>query len=108
MLSQPSSSSPKYTYDVCNDIYEISDSNANLGNEDHVLNLLGGNNENVESLGFLCGYDATLDPYYIDLVDLPSKITWNTFVTFPFDFSMAFTLRGLILFFVLICMFFHC
>jgi len=106
--SQPSSSSPGYTYDVPNDIFKLSDANGDLGNEDHMLNLLGRNNENFESLGFLCGYDATLDPYCIDLVDLPKKIMWNTFVTFSFDFSMAFTLRGLILFFVLICMFSHC
>jgi len=58
--SQPSSSSPEYTYDVPNDISEISDSNVGVGNKDHMLNLLGGNVENFESLGSLCGYDAPL------------------------------------------------
>jgi len=93
---------------VPNDNFELSDANVRLGNEDRVLNLLGGNNENFESLGFLCRYDAALDPYCIDLVDLPRKIMWSTFLTFSFDFSVAFTLRGLILFFVLIFMFSHC
>ena len=72
-----------------------------------MLNLFGENNENFESLGFLCGYDAALDPYCIDLVDLPRKIMWHAFFNFSFDFSMAFTLRGLVLFFVLICRFSH-
>jgi len=107
MLSQPSSSSPEYTYDVPNDIFELSDANVDLGNEDHLLNLLSGNNEKMESLGFLCGYDAALDPYCINLVDMPRKILWNTFFNFSFDFSMALTLRGLNLFSVLICRFSH-
>ena len=51
-----------------------------VGNEDHMLNLLGGNVENLESLGYFRGYDAALDPYCIDLVDLPRKIMWNTFL----------------------------
>ena len=108
MLSQPSSSSPELAFEVPIDISKICESNVDVGNKDHMLNLLGGNVENFESLGSLCGYDAALDPYCIDLVDLPMKIMWNTFVTFSFDFSMAFTLRGLISFFVLICMFSHC
>jgi len=104
--SPPSSSSLEYAYDVPNDISEISDSNADLGNKDPVPNLLGGNNENVESLGSLCGYDAALDPYCIDLVDLPSKIMWNTIFDFSFDFSMAFDLlkRALIYFVFILCM----
>jgi len=40
-------------------------------------------------------------------VDKPRKILGNTFFAFSFDFSMALTLRGLILFFVLILMFSH-
>ena len=72
-----------------------------------MLNLLGGNNETFESLGYFRGYDASLDPYCIDLVDLPRKIMWNTFFNFSCGFSMAFTSRGLILFFVLICRFSH-
>jgi len=55
-------------------------------------NMLGGNVENLESLGHLCGYDATLDLYCIYLVDKPGKIMWNTFFDFSFDFSLAFTL----------------
>ena len=58
--------------------------------------------------GYLCGYNAALAPCCIDLVDMPRKIIWNTIFDFSFDFSMALTLRGLILFFVPICMFSHC
>ena len=102
--SPPSFSSPELAFDVPNNnISEINDSNVDLGHESRMLNLLGGNNETFESLGFFRGYDAALDPYCIDLEDLPRKIMWHAFVTFSFDFSMAFTVRGLILFFVLIC-----
>jgi len=72
-----------------------------------MLNLLGGNNATFESLGYFRGYDAALDPYCIDLEDLPTKIMWRTFFNFSCDFSMAFTVRGLILFFVLISRFSH-
>ena len=78
MLSQPSLSSPEYVFDVPIDNYEICESNVDLGNEDHMLNLRGGNVENFESLGSLCGYDAALDPYCINLEDKPRKIMWNT------------------------------
>ena len=57
-----------------------------------MLNKLGGNVEKFESLGYLSGYDAALDPYGIYLVDKPRKILWNTFFTFSFDFSIGFCL----------------
>jgi len=101
--SQPSFP-PELDYDVPIDDFAICDSNIDLGHENNMFNMLGGNVENFESLGYLCGYNVALDPYCIDLVDMPRKIMWNTF----FDFSMTLTLRGLILFFVLICMFSHC
>jgi len=72
-----------------------------------VLNTLGGNVENFESLDYFSGYNATLDSYCIDLEDKRRKIMWSTFFNFSFDFSMALTLRGLILFFVLILLFYH-
>ena len=87
--SPPSFSSPELTFDVPNNISQINDSNVDLGHENHMLNLLGGNNENFESMGYFRGYDAALDPYCIDLVDLPRKIMWHTFFNFSFDFSMA-------------------
>jgi len=70
-----------------------------------MFNMLGGNIETFGSLGNFNGYDTALDPYCINLVDKSRKILWITFFTFSFDFSMALTLRGLILFFVLIFMF---
>ena len=70
-----------------------------------MLNLLGGKVKNFESLGSLCGYDATLDLYCIDLEDKPKKIMWNIIFDFSFDFSMAFSLmkRALIYFILILC-----
>ena len=72
--SLPSSSSPELAFDVPNDISAINESNVDLGHESHIFTLLGGNNENFESMGYFRGYDAALDPYCIDLVDLPRKL----------------------------------
>jgi len=55
------------------DNFEIYDFNVGLGNEDKVLNTLGGNVETFESLGNFSGYDAALDPYCINLVNKPRK-----------------------------------
>jgi len=44
-----------------------------------------------ESLGDIRGYHPSLDPYCAYLVDMPRKITWRTFFTNIFDFSMAFS-----------------
>ena len=97
--SPPSSSSPELPFDMPTANSEICASYVDLGHESHMINLLGGNYGTFEFLGYFRGYDAALDPYYIDLVDLPRKIMWNTFFIFSYDFSMAFTLRGLIFFF---------
>ena len=69
-----------------NNNFELNESNIDLGHESHMLNLLGGNNAIFESLGYFRGYDAALDTYCIDLVDLPRKIMWHTFFNFSFDF----------------------
>ena len=71
-----------------------------------MFNMLGASDENLRSLGYFNGYDATLDPYCIYLVDQPRKIMWNTF----FDFSLAFTLlkRVLIFFALILCMLSYC
>jgi len=106
MYSQPSFS-PELDFDVPIDNFEICDSNVDMGSKDNALNTLDGNVETFESLGYFSGYDATLDPYCINLVDKPRKILWNTFFAFFFDFSMVLTLRELILIFVLILMFSH-
>jgi len=108
LCSPLSLSSPELDLDVPNDISTICDFNVDVGHDNNMFNMLGGNVENFKSLGSLCGYDAALDQYCIDLEDMPRKIMWNTIFYFSFDFSMALTLRGLILFFVLICMFSHC
>jgi len=65
-----------------------------------------GNIDNFLSLGYFNGYDASLGPFCISLVDKPKEIMWNTFINFSFDFSMALALlkRVLILFLVIILM----
>ena len=49
----------------------ICDDNVNLGYEDNMFSMLGGNVDNFLSLGYFCGYDASADN--------PRKIMWNTF-----------------------------
>ena len=91
MLSQPSFC-PDYSFDMPNDISKLCDSNMDLGYDDNMLNVRGGNDENFKPLGCFSGYDAAFDPYCINLVDKPRKIMWNTFFDFSFDFSVAFSL----------------
>ena len=74
MRSQPSSSSIELDFDVPIDNFEICDFNVDMGYVDNVFNVLGGNLENYESLGYLCGYDAALGLYSIYLEDKPRKI----------------------------------
>jgi len=95
----------EYTYDVTNDNFELCDSIVNMSHEDNMLSMLSGNVKNFGSLGYFSRYNAALDPYCIHLVDKPRKIMWSSFFDFSFYFFMAITLRGLILFFVLILMF---
>jgi len=92
---------------VPNNISKLCDFNVDLGYDDHVFHTLGGNVNHFESLSYLRGYDAALDPYCLYLVAKPRKIIWSTCLDFSIDFSMALTLRGLILFFVLIFIFSH-
>jgi len=91
------------------DNFEICDFNVDLGNDDNMLNMLGGTAETFESLGYFSGYDVTLDPYCIK-VDKPRKIMWNPFFDLSFDFSLAFTLikRALIFLTLILCMLSYC
>jgi len=109
MFSQPSIS-PKYSLDASSDDPNICDFNVDLGSVDHMFNMLGGNVDNFLSLGYFCGYDASLDPYCIFLVDKPRKIMWNSFFAFCFDFSISFALlkRALTFFSVIIFMLSYC
>jgi len=50
MCSQPSSSFPEYTYDVPTDNLEICEFNVDMGHENNLFNMLGGNDDNFESL----------------------------------------------------------
>jgi len=82
----PPSFSPELDFDVPIDNLEICDLNVDMGHENNLFNVLVGNNDNFESLGNFSGYDAALDPYCMNLVDMPRKIVWTPFFTFSFDF----------------------
>ena len=81
--------------------------NNDLGYEDIMFSMLGGNIDNFTSLGYFSGYTVSLDLYFMYLVDAPRKIMWNTFFDFSFDFSMKFGLlkRALTFFVMFIFMF---
>ena len=64
---------PQYSVDVSKIIFKLCESNMDLGYDDNMLNIIGGSDETIESLGSLCGYDAALDPYCINLVNKPRK-----------------------------------
>jgi len=102
MSSQPSLF-PELDFDVPKDISNLCDFNVDVGHESNLFNVLGGNNDNFESLGNLSGYDAALDPYCTYLMDKPRKIMWHTLFDFSFNFSMAFTLiKRALIFFVML------
>ena len=64
------------------------DINVDLGLEDNLFNMLKGNAIDKNwSLGTFGGYNPSLDPFHVYLVDLPRKITWTTFFDHSFDFS---------------------
>ena len=64
MCSQPSIS-PEYSLDAPIDNSKICDSNFYLGHEDNKFNVLGGNVDNYLSLGYLRGYDPSINPYCV-------------------------------------------
>jgi len=80
--------------------------NHDLGYEDNMFNMFGENVDNFMSLGYFSGYNTSLDPNCMYLVDAPGKIMWNTFFDFSLDFSMAFGLlkRALTFFVIFIFM----
>jgi len=67
----------------------IFDASVDLGYEVNMFNMFGWNANNCVSLGCFSGFNASLDPYYMYLEDLPRKITWTTFFNHPYNFSKA-------------------
>jgi len=65
---------PEYSFDVPTNSSMICDSSVDLGYEDNMFDMLGGNVDNFLSLGYLSGCDASFDLYCIYLVDRPRKI----------------------------------
>jgi len=82
-LSPPS---PEYYTDTPIENPLIFDANVDLGYAVNIINMLGGNANNFVFLGCFSGFNASLDPYYMYLEDLPRKITWTTFFNPSFDF----------------------
>jgi len=82
----------------------ICDANVDSGSEDPMFHVLGRNFDNFVSLGYCIGYNTSLDPSCMYVVDALRKIIWNTFFDFSFDFSIALGLvkRVLTLFIVVI------
>ena len=70
-----------------------------------MFHVLGRNLDNFVSLGYFIGYNTSLDPSCIYIVDALRKIIWNTFFDFSFDFSMAFGLLKRALIFLVIFIF---
>jgi len=87
MCSQ-SSPYPEYYIDTPVDDHIIYGTNFDLGDEDNMFSMLSGNVDNFMSLCYFSGCNASLDLYYMYLVDKPRKIMWNTFFDFSFDFLL--------------------
>ena len=66
----------------------ICDANVDSAYVDNVLDTHDRNIDDFVSLSYFRGYDTSLDPYYLYLIDERSKIIWNTFFNFSFGFSM--------------------
>jgi len=89
ICSQPSIS-PKYSLDVPNYNPRICDANVNLSYEDNIFGMLGWNVQDYVFLGYLRGYDPSIDPYYVSPEGLPTKITWTTCCNPFYDYSIGF------------------
>jgi len=55
-----------------------------------MFNILGRNVDNFLSLGYLRGYDPSINPYCRSLENLPRKITWTACCNPFYDFAMGF------------------
>jgi len=104
ICSEPSFSL-EYSLDMPIENPKICDSNVDLGHEVKMFNMLGGNIDNFLSLGYFCGYEPSLDPYSMHLMDKLRKIMWNTFLDSCFDFSIGFALLKRALTFVVVIIF---
>jgi len=83
--------SPSPEYDIVKPIGNpiICNANNDMGHEDNMFCILGGNVDDYVSLGYLRGYDPSIDPYCVSLRGLPKKIKWTTIFNLSYDFSKA-------------------
>ena len=68
MCLQPSSF-PELDFDVPIDRFKLCDFNVDLGYDDNMFHMLGGNVDHFEFLGYL----SALDPYRLSLMGMPRK-----------------------------------
>ena len=69
------STSPDYYLDVPINYRMIVNANNDLGYENNMFDVLGGNANNFVSLGYFRGCDPSIDPHCVWLGELPKKIT---------------------------------
>jgi len=101
------SHSPEYYLNEPTDNHMICDANVDLGYDDNIFDVLGGNVDNFVSLGYL---NASFNPHCMYLVAALRKIMWTIFLDFSLDFSMTFGLLKvtMTLFATIILMLSHC
>jgi len=82
---QPSHSTDYYL-DVPISNPMIFDANVNLGYEDNMFSMLGGNVHDFVSLSYFRGHDPSIGPYCVCLEDLPKKVMWTNSLILPMIF----------------------
>jgi len=80
------SSSLEYYFDVPIDNLLICDANVDFGHDDNSFDVLDGNVDNFLFLSYLSGYNGSLGPYYIYLVDKPRKKSYGALSFYGFCF----------------------
>jgi len=86
MYLQPSQFLEYYLDEPINN-FLICEANIDLGYEDNMFSMLGGNVDDYVSLGYFRRYDPSIDPYCVCLRNLPKKVMWTIFFNHSYDFS---------------------
>ena len=68
----------------------ICDALTDLGYEDDMFDMLGGNVSDYVSRSYFRGYDSFIDPYSLHLKNLFREVMWTTFFNTSHDFSNTF------------------
>ena len=68
----------------------ICDVDMDLGYENNMFRMLGGNVDDYVFLGYFRGFDPSIDSYCVCLENFPKKVMLPTFFNPSYDFSKAF------------------